>query len=107
MKLKAYTVYDSKAEAYLPPFFVQSRGLAIRSFTDAANSADHNFSRYASDFTLFELGEWDDSNSVFTPHPAPVSLGTAIEFIKRPHAAEAQNVLDLREQFEAGKRLPG
>jgi hypothetical protein len=79
---KVYTVYDSKAEAYLQPFFATTKGLAIRSFSDAANKEGHNLNRYAEDYTLFEIGEWDDEKASLTMHPAKQSIGSANEYIK-------------------------
>lgn len=82
MVIKIFSVYDSKAEAYLPPFFMPSRGVALRAFAEASNSADHKFSRYAADFTLFELGEFCDSTCKFKLHAALINLGSALEFRK-------------------------
>lgn len=82
MILKIFTVYDSKAEAYLPPFFSATRGLALRSFTDAVNTAGHAFNRYAEDYTLFEVGEFDDQHCTFEIHAVCQPLGRAIEFLK-------------------------
>jgi len=81
MILKVYTVYDSKAEAYLQPFFSQSKGVAIRSFQEAVRDEKSNISKYPEDFTLFELGEYDDANSKFNLHNTPQSLGVAVEFL--------------------------
>lgn len=82
MKLKIFSVYDSKAEAYLPPFFVGSTGLAVRMFSQAAQDSSHQFCKHASDFTLFELGVWDDEHSAFVIASAPRPLGTALDFGK-------------------------
>lgn len=80
MKVKVFAIYDSKAEAYLPPFFMKSKGEAIRALTSHVNDPQHNFNKYAADFTLFELGSWDDSNTTFELHHTPHSLGILIEF---------------------------
>lgn len=53
---KIFAVYDSKVEAFMQPFFMPAKGAAIRAFTDLVNSKDHSFSKYAEDYTLFELG---------------------------------------------------
>lgn len=82
MLLKAYTVFDSKAELFLPPFYEQSAGTAIRSFETAVNTPDHQFNKYPSDYTLFELGEYDQHTAGFNLHQAPVNLGLAITFLK-------------------------
>ena len=65
MKLNVFSVYDKAVGAYLQPFFARSKGEAVRSFTDAANSNDHNFHRHSMDYVLMYLGEFDDISSVF------------------------------------------
>ena len=79
--MKIFTVYDCKANAYLQPFFCRTRGEAIRAFSDCVNDINHNFSRHADEFTLFELGEYDEQSANISSS-SPVSLGVAIEFKK-------------------------
>lgn len=81
--LKIFSVYDSKAEAYLPPFFMQYRGQAVRAYGDTADDPSHQFGKHPQDYTLFELGEWDDSNGSFNIYLAPHCLGVATEFMKK------------------------
>lgn len=38
MKLKMFAVYDQKAEAYMNPFVMQTKGQAIRAWSDTVNS---------------------------------------------------------------------
>ena len=80
MILKIFTVYDSKAEAYFRPFYEQSKGSAIRAFTDTCNDVEHTFFRHSEDYTLFYLGEYDDNNASFKLAPAPEAIGNALEF---------------------------
>lgn len=79
MKLLAFSVHDSKAEAFLQPFFDQARGSAIRSFIDAVNEEGHQFNRHADDYTLFEVGVFDQEMGKFEKKE-PVSLGNAVSF---------------------------
>lgn len=79
---KVFTVYDAKTEAYLPPFYAQSVGQAERSFVTACNDENHEFYKYAEDFTLFHIGTFDDATGRFNMEKAPFSLGTAIQFKK-------------------------
>lgn len=79
---KIFSVYDSKVESFLPPFFVQSKGAALRSFMDAVGQEGHQFSKHAADFTLFELGEFDDFCGKFELHATPISIALALEFIR-------------------------
>ena len=77
---KIFTVYDSKAEAYLQPFFLDTVGMAIRAVSDCVNDVNHNFCRHAEDYTLFELGSYVESKGVFELHASPVSIGKLQEF---------------------------
>jgi len=82
MKLKLFTVYDSKIGAFAQPFFMQSKGQALRSWMDVVNDKSTQFCKHPEDFTLFEIAEYDDSNGKFENLPAPISLGTALEVHK-------------------------
>lgn len=79
MILKIFSVYDTAAGAYLQPFFAPTLGLAIRSFQDAVNTPDHQFARYSHDYTLYLLGEFNDSDASFSPQQEPVRVATATE----------------------------
>lgn len=54
-----FSIYDSKAEAYLQPFFALSRGIAIRMIMKATADSESDFYRFAADYTLFHIGAWD------------------------------------------------
>jgi len=79
---KVFTVFDAKAESYLPPFYQVSSGMACRVFEDTVNDPGHQFHRHPGDFTLFEVGTFDDQSCTFELLPTPHSLGVAIEFKK-------------------------
>lgn len=98
---KIYTVRDTKAEAFLQPFYVRSRGEAIRSFSDALKDSRSMLGQHPEDFYLFELGEWDECTAGFVLHPAPVSLGGALEYVALPNAANenaSDNVVALTRE---------
>lgn len=73
-KRLVFSVYDSKAEAFLQPFFCDTRGVAIRMFTVAVSDGKHDFCRFSEDYTLFELGEFDCLSGEFVSHPTPQSV---------------------------------
>lgn len=83
MKLKMFAVYDQKAEAYMNPFVMQTKGQAIRAWSDTVNNDDTQFFKHPEDFTLFELAEYDDSTGAVTMHQAKVDLGNAIQYRKQ------------------------
>jgi len=80
-QLKVFSVYDSKAEAFLTPFFSGTTATALRSFEAACNDPQHDFLKYGADYTLFEIGSWDSSKGVLIPLQALVSLGLANQFL--------------------------
>lgn len=77
-----FSIYDCKAEAYMAPQCFHTKGQCIRAFAELANDKSTNVGKYPEDFTLFEVGEYDDSNCGFNLLPTPNSLGKALEFIK-------------------------
>lgn len=81
MKLKIFTIHDSKAEAYLQPFFAQNEQVALRMFASSAQDANHQFHKFAGDYTLFLLGEFDDQNASVTMLAAAENIGCAINFL--------------------------
>lgn len=81
MILKIFTVYDSKAEAFLPPFFQATKAMAQRVFETVANDPKHQFGAHPADYTLFEIGEFNDESAEIVPHKTPKNIGLAIEFV--------------------------
>lgn len=81
MILKIFTVFDSKAGAYLQPFFSVNVATAIREFASAAQSVDHAFHRYSGDFELFLIGEWDQFEGRISMHETKQSMGIASQFL--------------------------
>ncbi|QXP08374.1 MAG: nonstructural protein [Arizlama microvirus] len=63
----AYSIYDRKGLVYSPPFFAAQDGLAVRSFTDAANDPATTISRYPDDYVLYRVGSYDDASGSLLP----------------------------------------
>lgn len=83
MKLKAFAIWDQKAECYLQPSFHPTKGLAVRELQNILANGNNPIAKYPSDFTLFEIGEYDNDDAKLYPHPAPVSVGPALEFVEQ------------------------
>lgn len=70
MKYIVCSIWDAKVGSYNRPFVVQSIGQAIRSFGDEVKrpSREDNLNPlfdHPEDFTLFQLGFWDDLTGDF------------------------------------------
>jgi hypothetical protein len=83
MILRLFTVYDSAAEAYLPPFYTKSSGEALRSFSDTCADTTHAFHKHPNDYTLFHVGQFDDTTCTFEINTAPTPLAHAHELTNR------------------------
>lgn len=81
MRKLIMAVRDAKAEAFMPPMFVQAAGLGLRAFSDAINDPQHEFSRHPEDYSLYMLGEFDELQGVVhpaSPGPELVVLGATV-----------------------------
>lgn len=76
-----FSVYDGKAAAYLEPFFAATRGVAMRSFQAAAANPQHEFRKFAEDFTLFCLGEFDEFSGEVRSLNAPEAIISAHQVV--------------------------
>jgi len=81
MKHKIFTIYDSKAKAYLTPFFLHEDGMAIRVFADCINDTTHQFGKHPEDYTLFNIGSWSDEKAKFLTNN-PIALSNGIELVE-------------------------
>lgn len=79
--MEIFSVYDSKAESYLQPIFAPNAAVAVRMFSNAVNQEGHDFGKFAQDYTLFHLGEWNEKEAKITMKRAPESLGNALQFV--------------------------
>lgn len=62
MRVKIYSIWDSKAETHTIPFFMHSDPPAIRAFTNMCMDKEHQFGKNPEDYTLFCLGELEDAS---------------------------------------------
>lgn len=77
MNTKMFSIYDTAIQAYMRPFFAQSAGQAVRMFEDLVMDPQHEINRHAEDYTLWQLGEFDDQDASYKVEKIP--LGTALE----------------------------
>jgi hypothetical protein len=102
MKLKIYSIYDNKAQAFLPLFQVRADGEALRQFKELANNKQTNISKYPEDFALMEMGTFDDAHGKINALSAPKNLGLASEFVDHtaPIGEGETLVTDFKKKVE-------
>lgn len=98
MKHTIFSVYDQKAEAYLPPFVLHNEGMAGRVFADCCNNPEHNFGKHPEDYSLFRLGTFDDEKGELEPFVGPLLVGTGLEFRTARFRGEVGEVEEEKEK---------
>lgn len=79
--MKVFCVYDAAVGAYMQPFFMRSKGEAVRGFTEICNDSNSQFFKHPHDFVLYEIGDFDDQTGRILPKE-PKSIGHAFEFVR-------------------------
>jgi len=80
--MKIYTVYDSAVQAYDKPFALRNKGEALRSWQEVANDKNTTICKRPTEFTLFEIADWDDLTGQISLYETKMSLGLAADFQK-------------------------
>lgn len=76
-----FSVFDSAANAFMPPFFAGRIEEAIRAFRHQVANADSPFAKFPEDYTLFHIGSFDKTSALVQPLDTPHPLGLAISFL--------------------------
>lgn len=84
--LKMFVVRDSKSESYAPPFCMRTRGEAVRAWETSCNDGESMMSKYPTDFSLLEIGEFDELTGSVTLHGKMNLIGVALDFKRKPEA---------------------
>lgn len=74
-----FSVFDSKASQYLPPFASQNQSTAIRQFSTAVMREGHDFRVHAEDYTLWHVGTFDSEKAKISPAQPPEMVANAHE----------------------------
>lgn len=79
---KIFGVRDSKALAFLQPFFGVTAGVAIRAFEEAVNDGKSPISKHPEDYVLYELADFDDSTGEVISVVPIKALGCGRDYVK-------------------------
>lgn len=82
MILECMSVYDNKARAYLPPFYVAHVDVGIRHIANAVNDPAHQFARNPDDYALYHLGAFADDTGAHSFFQEPRQLGMVSRWIR-------------------------
>lgn len=82
---RMFNVYDSKTEAYLDPMTALNKGEALRLMQRLVDDPEHIFCKSPEDFTLFEIGTYDQFTGVAKIYDARISIANLVELKKTNH----------------------
>ncbi|WNK12594.1 MAG: nonstructural protein [Microvirus sp.] len=85
-------MYDSKVQTFAQPFQMRTKGEALRGWQDVCNDPSTQISKYPEDYSLHELGEYDEETGSFINLPVPLNLGLAASYKRtQPILAKEMN----------------
>ena len=88
-------VFDAAVGQFTDPISVRSEMEALRSFTQFVNDPQSDFNRFAEDYTLFSIGEFDPDTGELIKYNTPTKLGHAVSLLTRaPSQGEQVDFVD-------------
>ena len=84
MFLRIFCIYDAVAKTHGTPFFLPETAQAQREFKNCANNPEHAFCRNPSDYTLYELGQFDIESGMIDIYEKLEHLSTAASYKDTP-----------------------
>lgn len=84
MMIKVFSLYDSKAEAFIKPFMLLQEGVAVRELTDAVNQADTNVGQHPEDYILYHIADFDNATGEYINHNPHKLLTNCLSLKTKP-----------------------
>lgn len=82
MRLRIFAIFDSKARAFQVPWALPEVGQAVRMFSNAANDGSTGIGANPEDYTLFEIGSFDDEFGTVEGLTHHVNHGLAATYVR-------------------------
>lgn len=90
MKMKMFSVYDIKAEAFMVPWFMPAQGQAVRAFSDLVEDKNTIVGKHPGDYKLVYLGDFDDNDGRFES-VGMISLGFGSDYVPKAEVMALTN----------------
>lgn len=78
-----YSVFDSKAETWLPPFLANADGEAARMIAQAALHPDTSLAQYPDDYTLYRIGVFDNVSAAIECVSPPKHVANVVSLVQK------------------------
>lgn len=86
-----FSIYDVKAKAYLPPFSLPKEQMAVREFSDCVNNEKHQFGKHPEDYSLHQIGTFDDETSLLLNNENSKILYTGLQLVNSTAKGNQEN----------------
>lgn len=77
---KVFLLKDDKSSSYGPPFIDENRGKVIRGIQEELQKGQAVWAKHPQDFTLFEVGEFDQRDGTITMYETKKCVGLVQDF---------------------------
>ncbi|NTU73867.1 hypothetical protein HGB07_06935 [Candidatus Roizmanbacteria bacterium] len=77
-----FSVYDNKSCAYATPFPSTNKNTALRDFANAVKDPSSQLHLNPSDFSLHQIGTFDDESALLVPTTPPLFMANASQFVE-------------------------
>lgn len=84
MNVQIFSIYDSKAEAFLPPFYMRNKGEALRAFESTVKDKENKnnqIAAYPADYSLVLIGTLNQLSGEISPLTHQI-IANATEFVQ-------------------------
>lgn len=75
-------VKDAKVGSFARPVPVVNAATGVRAFADAVNDPSTEYHKHPEDYTIWELGTFDDQTGLFQNSASPTLLANAVALNK-------------------------
>lgn len=75
-------VKDAKVGSFARPVPVVNAATGVRAFADAVNDPSTEYFKHPDDYSIWELGTFDDQTGTFTNSASPTQLATGVALLK-------------------------
>jgi hypothetical protein len=102
MKHFVFSIFDQKAKAFTPPFFMHSEGMAHRAFMDQVNNKESQIHAHPEDYTLFKIGEFDDNAGAISGM-SPQTMVNGLQVIEdaaEQNQSAFESIIERLDQIE-------
>lgn len=80
--MKLFTVHDKASGTFIAPFPMKTERDAREGFRVVTNDKESPYNKFPADYTLIELGSFDERTGEITVHPDKVILVNAAALIE-------------------------